>query len=44
MSDLATEQCVCGHLWDEHDLEVGSPPCEVDGCPCFAYEWDGEDR
>lgn len=28
-------ECACGHVLDEHD---GVGECQVDDCPCFAYE------
>lgn len=30
--------CACGHVEDEHDGE-----CQVEGCGCIAYEWDGNE-
>lgn len=36
--------CVCGHVDDEHALGEPSAPCEVEGCGCFAFEWDGEEE
>jgi hypothetical protein len=42
-----TEQCVCGHAReDEHGNDPkypGSSACNVEGCDCIAYEWNGED-
>lgn len=32
--------CACGHEFDEH-TEEASNPCDVEGCGCFAYEWEG---
>lgn len=32
---LMDEPCVCGHEEDEHDL---TGECQVDECPCIAYE------
>lgn len=34
-----TDVCCCGHVEDEHDGE-----CQVDGCPCVHYDWDGEEH
>lgn len=30
--------CACGHEQDEHD----GPVCDVEGCDCAQFEWDGE--
>jgi hypothetical protein len=35
--DSADPACMCGHVLDEHD---GVGECQVEGCPCFAYEED----
>ena len=37
-----TETCCCGHVADEHEPE-GAGPCEIDGCGCVYFDWDGED-
>lgn len=30
------EECMCGHMVDEHEGETGE--CQVSGCGCNAYE------
>lgn len=34
--------CSCGHTWDEHDVTnyPSTPPCDVYGCDCMAFEED----
>ncbi len=37
--------CACGHVEDEHEEPKGkrtSTACLIEGCPCLAYEWDGD--
>lgn len=34
--------CTCGHTDEEHDIVKFSQPCEVEGCDCPGYDWDGE--
>jgi hypothetical protein len=38
--------CTCGHAAEEHGNDKkfpGSTACSVPGCPCIAYEADGDD-
>lgn len=36
--------CVCGHIWDEHDLEEGSSaPCTIESCDCLGFELNDDD-
>jgi hypothetical protein len=36
--------CVCGHTSDEHEpSRTGYAACDVEGCDCFLYEWDGDE-
>lgn len=37
-----TDQCTCGHIKDEHAKSGFFLKCQVDGCDCGDYEWDGE--
>jgi hypothetical protein len=33
------EFCTCGHTWEEHEeTRSSTPPCEIDGCDCIAFE------
>ena len=37
--------CTCGHVQDEHGHDPkypGSTACNIEGCDCCAYEWDGD--
>lgn len=33
-----TAECTCGHVFDEHAEGSSTPPCEIDGCECVAFE------
>lgn len=36
--------CVCGDVFEEHEpVAVGVGGCEVPGCGCVQFEWDGEE-
>ncbi len=36
--------CVCGDVSEEHETtRSGFGACEVEGCDCILYEWDGEE-
>jgi hypothetical protein len=37
-----TDECVCGHIKDEHAKQGFFLACQVDGCECGDYEWNGE--
>lgn len=40
------DTCACGHVQDEHRAPkhaLGSTACQIDGCPCECYEWDGNE-
>lgn len=37
--------CMCGDVEDEHGGSKeypGSTACNVDGCECVAFEWNGD--
>lgn len=39
--------CTCTHVEDEHghDPEYpGSMACDIEGCDCIAFDWDGEEE
>jgi len=36
---MEDNKCACGHLYDEHITEEPFAPCEVEGCPCKAFDW-----
>ncbi len=37
------EVCTCGHVLDEHE-DTMLMPCDIDGCPCIAYDEDETDE
>ena len=41
------QTCACGHVQDEHAEPKGkksSTACQIDGCPCLCFDWDGNEE
>jgi len=37
-----TDECICGHIKDEHFKSGFFLACKVEDCECADYEWNGE--
>lgn len=37
------DECVCGHMRDEHKLVGFTRACLVEGCDCFDFEREADD-